>query len=147
MLKLCGVFLPCCMARRILVPRQRLNPCPLQWKGRVLTTRPPGKSHLWKRYLPSLHLLKLHLDQPCPRTPSPPVLEATTPLPRLDLGLLIYAITLAGQPVTQPTALSPFAAINTALYSRENLSGIMTNTRWLRPLICMAFSPRRGLGR
>ena len=25
-------------------PDQGLNPCPLHWKRRVLTTRPPGKS-------------------------------------------------------------------------------------------------------
>ena len=39
-----GVFLalPCCM--QDLFPNQRSNPCPGQWKRRVLTTGPPGKS-------------------------------------------------------------------------------------------------------
>ena len=32
------------LAGRILVPNQGLNPGPLQWKHRVLTTAPPGNS-------------------------------------------------------------------------------------------------------
>ena len=37
-------FWQCGAARRILVPRPGSNLCPLQWKLRVLTTGPPGKS-------------------------------------------------------------------------------------------------------
>ena len=37
-------FWLCCAACGILVPNQGSNPCPLQWKRRVLTTGPPGKS-------------------------------------------------------------------------------------------------------
>lgn len=33
-----------CVARRILVPNQDLNPCPLHWEHRVVTAGPPGKS-------------------------------------------------------------------------------------------------------
>ena len=36
-------FWSCCAAYGILVPLGS-NPCPLHWKHRVLTTRPPGKS-------------------------------------------------------------------------------------------------------
>ena len=32
---------------KTLVPRRGLELCPLQWKLRVLTTGPPGKSHAW----------------------------------------------------------------------------------------------------
>ena len=37
-------FWPYCMACGISVPQPGIKPCPLQWKHRVLTTGPPGKS-------------------------------------------------------------------------------------------------------
>ena len=40
-----GLFGPRRAACRILVPQPGVEPRPLQWKCRVLTTGPPGKSH------------------------------------------------------------------------------------------------------
>ena len=37
-----GLFWLYCTASGILVPNQRSNQCPLQWKHEVLTTGPPG---------------------------------------------------------------------------------------------------------
>ena len=39
-----GLFWPYHKACRVLVSDQGLNLCPLQWKLRVLTSEPPGKS-------------------------------------------------------------------------------------------------------
>lgn len=38
------VFWPSHVTRRISAPGLAIEPCPLQWNHRVLTSRPPGKS-------------------------------------------------------------------------------------------------------
>ena len=49
-------FWPCSTACGILVPNQGSNPCPLQWKPRVLTTGPTGKSLNSKIFIISYNL-------------------------------------------------------------------------------------------
>ena len=53
---------PCHVACGIIVPQQGLNPYPLQWKHRVLTTGQPGKS--LNLYFQTRALFKLKID-PC----------------------------------------------------------------------------------
>ena len=52
----CFLFWPCCAACGSYFPNQGLNPRPLHWKCRVLTTGPPGKS-------PVLRNLNIHMQK------------------------------------------------------------------------------------
>ena len=72
-------FWPHCMACRILVPWPGIEPCPLQWKCRVLTTGLPGNS------LVSL-FLKGHQSYWITAPPLWPHLTLITPLKALALN-------------------------------------------------------------
>ena len=77
------------MACGMLVPQQELNPCPLHWKHRVLTTGLPGKSWAcitfiisrWQRYFHIREEKKKTLQKPASFHGSKCWFSTSEPLP------------------------------------------------------------------
>ena len=94
-------FLPHCAACGVSVPRPGIEPCPLMWKCRVLTTRLPGKSCLSLLFLAKEYMLGVQIlnNMQVRQVKTPPLLMITTviDLPRvfwMFFSVLLWFLTL-----------------------------------------------------